>query len=322
LRPWVRRLLTRSLAILPALIVIGLAGHESIWPSEDGKSTVDANLFQLLVLSQVVLSFQLPFAIVPLVQSTSDPRRMGVFSNRGWLKIMAWACAIIVVALNGVFIVLQMGDWGEAIEAQGGQAWWIYATVGPVALALAGFLGWIAWYPLRLHPRDLSLPTPQLVGVRYHTIGVAVELEGADDAVLAQGAALAKAHEAKLVLIHVVEGAVADIYGAQTADRESQSDRERIAILVDHLKVDGVEVEGLLGYGTPVEELIRVVKEKKLDLLVLGTHGHRLIADLALGSTVAPLLHRLSIPVLVVPAAVGSLSSPKEPIATSSIEKI
>src|SRR5437764_1512888 len=75
-----------------------------------------------------------------------------------------------------------------------------------------------------------------------------------------------------------------------------------MAALAQHLREEGLEVHGLLGYGNPAEELVRLAGQERLDLLVLGTHGHRFLADLALGSTVAPVLHRLTIPVLVVPS--------------------
>jgi manganese transport protein len=92
LQPWLRRLVTRSLAIVPAALVIGIAG--------ENKAT------SLLILSQVVLSFQLPFAIIPLVQFTSDRNQMGEFVNRRWVTVVAWAVAGVVIALNGLLLLL------------------------------------------------------------------------------------------------------------------------------------------------------------------------------------------------------------------------
>ncbi|KQN26807.1 manganese transporter [Sphingomonas sp. Leaf33] len=83
---WLRRMVTRLLAIIPAAIVAGLYG-------ESGTA-------RLLVLSQVVLSLQLPFAMVPLVQLTGDPARMGPHANRGWLKYAAWMICAVVISLN------------------------------------------------------------------------------------------------------------------------------------------------------------------------------------------------------------------------------
>src|SRR5205807_10562515 len=133
-----------------------------------------------------------------------------------------------------------------------------------------------------------ALPAPAFPAVRYGRIGVAVEFAGADDPVLAQAAALARAHNARLFPIHVVEGPGAAFYGPETADLESRTDRRAMAELLKHLRDNGLEAEGLLGYGEPPRELVRLARERQLDLLVLGTHGHRFFADLALGQTVSP----------------------------------
>ena len=138
--------------------------------------------------------------------------------------------------------------------------------------------------------------------MRYRRIGVAVEFAPADEAVLIHAAALARQHGASLVLLHVVEGTGAALYGPETADLESQQDRRDMARLVDHIRGQGLGAEGALGFGRPADELVRLVAAHGLDVLVLGTHGHRFLADLALGSTVAPVLHRLTIPVVVVPS--------------------
>jgi manganese transport protein len=92
IKPWLRRLITRAMAIIPAVIVIGIMG--------DGAVT------RLLILSQVILSFQLPFAIIPLVQFTSDRAKMGEFTNRRWVTALAWATGAAVIGLNGLLLFL------------------------------------------------------------------------------------------------------------------------------------------------------------------------------------------------------------------------
>ncbi len=310
LRPWVRRLVTRLLAIVPALMVIALTGNGSTVGAVDA----DKSLLGLLIFSQVVLSFQLPFAIIPLVHFTNDRRRMGEFANGGWLKGLAWLCVAVVVGLNAALIVLQIERWAAELAKGGGNPWWIYGTAGPVALALAGFLGWVTIYPWlsRREEAPRAAPLPVLPRVRYRRIGVAVELEGTDDDVLAQAADLARAHQAQLVPIHVVEGFGAAFHGPATDAAESRSDRLRIQELADHLRQHGLTARGVLGYGKPADEITRIAREQHLDLLVVGSHGHRLLADLALGQTVAPLLHRLNIPVLVVPSR--SVDPPIPPV--------
>lgn len=84
--PWLRRLITRLLAIVPAVIVVAIAGSEGT--------------YQLLVLSQVILSFALPFAVVPLVRFSSSSVLMGPYASPMWLRVLAWAFSLFVVALN------------------------------------------------------------------------------------------------------------------------------------------------------------------------------------------------------------------------------
>jgi len=86
LSPWLRRLITRMLAILPAVLVIGFMGEKQVT--------------NLLILSQVILSFQLPFAVVPLVKFTSEKAKMGEFANRRWVAALAWAVAAAIILLN------------------------------------------------------------------------------------------------------------------------------------------------------------------------------------------------------------------------------
>jgi manganese transport protein len=91
LRPWLRRLITRLIAIVPAVIVTMIYG-------ESGTA-------KLLVLSQVILSLQLSFAVVPLVMFTSDHKKMGEFANPLWVKVLAWLTAAIIVTLNVKYLL-------------------------------------------------------------------------------------------------------------------------------------------------------------------------------------------------------------------------
>jgi manganese transport protein len=92
LKPWIRRLITRSIAIIPAILVIGIAG--------EGKLT------SLLILSQVVLSFQLPFAVIPLVKFTSQRSKMGEFVNSPFTTVTAWLVAAGILFFNGELLWL------------------------------------------------------------------------------------------------------------------------------------------------------------------------------------------------------------------------
>jgi manganese transport protein len=97
LKPWLRRLLTRLVAIVPALLTI-------VWFGE-GSTT------SLLILSQVILSLQLSFAVIPLIMFTSDRKLMGEFVNPTWLKVLAYAVATIIVGLNGWLLFQTFSGW-------------------------------------------------------------------------------------------------------------------------------------------------------------------------------------------------------------------
>jgi manganese transport protein len=86
IRPWLRRLITRLVAIIPAIVVIALYGERGTGP--------------LIILSQVVLSLQLPFAVFPLVLFTSDPHKMGAFVSPRWMQALAWLVAVVIAVLN------------------------------------------------------------------------------------------------------------------------------------------------------------------------------------------------------------------------------
>jgi len=86
IRPWLRRLITRLIAIIPAVVVILIYGEEGTGP--------------LLILSQVILSLQLPFAVFPLVMFTGEKAKMGPFASPAWVKALAWSVAIVIAALN------------------------------------------------------------------------------------------------------------------------------------------------------------------------------------------------------------------------------
>ncbi len=97
LRPWLRRLITRSIAIVPAIIVTALYGNSGV--------------AKLLIFSQVILSVQLSFAVVPLVIFTSNKKRMGEFVNPPWLKLLAWFVAVVIAVLNATLLYYTVRDW-------------------------------------------------------------------------------------------------------------------------------------------------------------------------------------------------------------------
>ena len=97
IRPWLRRLITRLIAIVPAALT-------AIFFGESGTA-------KLLILSQVILSLQLSFAVFPLVQFTSDRAKMGEFVNSRWLKALAYSVAVAIAGFNGWLLVQTLGAW-------------------------------------------------------------------------------------------------------------------------------------------------------------------------------------------------------------------
>src|SRR5690242_68610 len=131
MRPWLRRLITRMLAITPAALTIYISGEGSI--------------YKLLILSQVILSMQLPFAVIPLIHFTNDPRRMGSFANARWVRWLAWTTAAIIVALNVRLAAMALSDWLSGAGPWQTVLWFV--TV-PVVVGLALLLIWVTAEPL------------------------------------------------------------------------------------------------------------------------------------------------------------------------------
>ena len=289
-RPWLRRLVTRALAIIPAFIVIWLAGSHGT--------------FQLLLLSQVILSLQLPFAIIPLLQFTNDPRRMGEFTS-GWkIRATGWVTAVVVLGLNVWLAGQSISDW-----AAGAGSWapliWILSI--SICAALLGLLGWITVQPYRRVPsRPATLgveeQTRDLVTVqRYRQILVPLDHSRLDRLTLSHAAGLALRDNARLYLLHVEEGVTSQIYGSESSTAEVEAGREYLDSLVASLGEMKIDVETAIRHGSrPRTEIVNYAREIGADLLVMGAHGHRRLMDLIFGTTIDPVRHELNLPILVV----------------------
>lgn len=289
IRPWLRRLLTRLIAIVPAFICIHWFGEE--------------RLGDLLVLSQVVLSLQLGFAVIPLIHFTSDKQRMGEHAIGPWLQALAWISAIIIVGLNVRLVIQQLEEW---LLTLGPEGIWIWYTVVPVVIAAFLLLLYVAFKPFieseRPAKRHLHDSVPELQPPsrhRYARICIAVDFSSMDqrsiDAAMAQGG-----KEAEYMLIHITESATARYLGELSVDHESQRDAENLQRYVSRLKELGYRAWARTGHGHPVRAISAIVNTSECDLLVMGAHGHRGIKDLLLGATVDAVRHRVTVPVLIV----------------------
>lgn len=134
LKPWIRRLITRSLAIIPAVLIIRVTGE---------SETVN-----MLILSQVVLSMQLPFAIFPLISVTSDRKRMGGYANRTWVTIVGYVMGSLIAGLNVYLLYAAYRDFQAEHQSPALQ-------YGVIAFILAS-LGFVAWVQFFYKSRTVS----------------------------------------------------------------------------------------------------------------------------------------------------------------------
>lgn len=287
--PWMRRLLTRLIAIIPALITIIYFGEQAT-----GK---------LLILSQVILSLQLGFAVIPLIHFVSEKSKMKEFVIPVYVQIAAWISALIIVGLNARLVYSQVQDWLESSS----NPVLIWITVVPLILMAALLLLYITFRPLfkkshhekakvpHLEAKELILTEPK----PYKKIAVAVDFSKMDQLnitnAISQGG-----KRAHYLLIHIVESAGALMMKQEIQDFEFRSDQKNMEKYVDDLKSKGYDVELKIGYGNPKKAIPDLVNQYNADLLVIGAHGHRGFKDMILGTTVDSVRHRIHIPVLIV----------------------
>ncbi|MBK6911966.1 MAG: Nramp family divalent metal transporter [bacterium] len=288
IRPWLRRMITRSLAIVPAAFTIWILG-------EQGS-------YQLLILSQVVLSMQLPFAVIPLIQFTSDRRLMGEFASKLWVKILAWLAAAVIISLNIWLVITTLGEWIGT--APNGMEWY-HALVLAAAAGLGALLAYLITVPLfrRLARPEMVVPSfeiPVTANVQYKKIAVALEGTHSDRVLLAQALAMAEDQHAQLLLVHVADTVGPRVWQQESEDREVLADEIYLSRLQEELLARGIQAKPVLGYGNPPDEIVRLVKQEQAELLIIGTHGHRLIKDLLLGATATRVRHLIDIPVFMV----------------------
>lgn len=288
INPWIRRLLTRLLAIVPAIIVIYIYG--------------DNEVDSLLVLSQVILSMQLGFAIIPLIHFVSDKKTMGVYVIKPYIQFFAWLIAAVLVYLN---VRMVMNEASTVFSTSGSFGWKAVIIVG--GLIFVTLLAYTIIYPLvRKRARSVSIQmhgdVKELQALEvpvYKKIAVALDFSKHDPQVLSHAIGQGQPNTTYL-LIHIVESASARMLGSESADFETQTDAQRLEFYTEQLKSNGLQAVGRLGFKNRAKEIARLVKEENADLLVIGAHGHSGLKDWIYGETINSVRHELKIPVLVV----------------------
>ena len=288
LNPWIRRLLTRLVAIVPAVLVIGLMG----------EGRVD----ELLIFSQVILSLQLGFAVIPLIHFVSDKSTMGEFAIKSWVKILAWLVASILVYLNANLVF----DFAKAF---------LFGPT-PLFIKLLLILSILFFFALLLYIIIFPMIQSKKKQERTALHGAAVELDWttaapidriaiavdftAGDANLIKSA-ISQAHAGtELILIHVVESVTASYFQEISDDEESRKDKERLELYAATLSEKGYQVQYVVGYKNRVKEIVRIVIATEAQLLVMGAHHHYGWKDYFFGETIESVRHKVKIPVFIV----------------------
>lgn len=288
INPIIRRLITRMLAILPAFFVILYFG--------------EAHIDRLLILSQVVLSLQLGFAVIPLIHFVSDKETMGDFVIKTPTKILAWLIAMVLIYLNVRMVVSEIK---QAITNDMSMVWLI--VIGASIIFFIALFILMTVLPLikkrkkvetaRMHAnagvlQKFTIPT-------LNCIAVALDFSNNDENLIAN--ALSQGNETtKFLLLHIVESPSARAFGENSDDLETRKDKLHLQSYVEQLRNKGFIVEGKLGYKHRTREIVRIVKEGNADMLVMGAHLHSGLLDYLYGETVDKVRHKLRIPVLIV----------------------
>ena len=287
INPLLRRLITRLLAIIPALIVILIYGEE--------------NVDKLLIFSQVILSLQLGFAIIPLIHFVSDKKTMGIFAIKPLIKIVSWLVAFVLVFLNLKMLGNEvMGVFENAVL-------WPKILVVLGGILCLGLLLYIILHPfisktklpssIQIHPQMDNLITLNIP--IFKKVAIALDFSINDEKLLAYAIGQGK-EDTHYLLIHIVESTSATIFGNESDDYETRNDKERMDSYVAQLQERGLNAEGYIGYKNRAKEIVRIVKGINADMLVMGAHGHTGLKDFIYGQTVNTVRHELKIPVLIV----------------------
>jgi len=290
INPWMRRLLTRLIAIVPAVIVILLLG--------------DKMVDEMLIFSQVILSMQLAFAVIPLIHFVSDKKKMGSFAIKKSVATAAWLVALVIVALN---LQLVADAVLEVYHSSGHILLKILVVTGAIAMVVLLFI--TSFYPLRrratgrpggsIHTQlQHHLSAQQGSTAPFHTIALALDYSAQDMLVLQYAQKLA-GPGSRLVLIHIVESAQAKMQGKDSLDAETLSDQQQLEAYATFLREQGYAATPVLGFRTRTSEIARIVREENAGLLVVGSHGHSGFKDWLFGETINQLRHRVSIPIFI-----------------------
>ncbi len=289
LQPWIRRLLTRLIAIIPAFITILILGEEATG--------------RLLILSQVILSLQLGFAVIPLIHFVSNKNKMGEFVIPNWQKILSWIAAITIISLNVKLVYAEI--FNLLISSK--NIILISFTIVPVCVFCFLMLLYILIIPFIIKEKKYSSkefhntfkPLNLNINTSPKSIAVTVDFSSSDNKAINKAVEI-RNNQAKLILIHILESTNAMVYGENACDLEREEDFKKLKLYQNQLLKENIETEIQLGFGNPKLAIPELILKNNCDVLVMGTHGHKTMKDIILGSTIDSIRHEIKITLVLV----------------------
>jgi manganese transport protein len=286
--PAIRRLITRLLAVIPAFLVIWISGE-----SQAGS---------LLVFSQVILSFQLGFALIPLIHWVSSERIMGNFRIRVFTRFLSWIAVVIIIGLNGKLLYDSMNGYISGLH----NPFILFFVILPLFVGAVLLLFYILVEPFIRHELRARFKPAHEFGIEinlekpkpFRKIAIPVDFSPVDQVALnyaiSQGG-----KEAEYVLIHVVESAGARFLRSEITDLESADDQGFINRYADFLRARGYKSNTMIGYGMAGSVIPDVVSQVDADLLVMSSHKKGRFHRFFKGTTIANVQQRISIPMII-----------------------
>ncbi len=284
--PVLRRMITRLIAIIPAVLVILIAGEKSVG--------------SLLIFSQVLLSMQLAFAVVPLIHFVSDRKRMGKFTISPLVQGISWLVAALIAVLNFKLVFEQAETW---IKSGSSTLLNILIVSGGLGLFLLLLLTVIYPFVLKRRKSTMDVHTPMknivvLSVPEFKTVALALDYSDTDNNVIRYAFKLGEP-DTRFVLIHITESASSSMMESEAEDFETRRDRIRMEAYMRLFEEKGYAVQYEIGIKKRTREIARICREQKADLLIVGSHGHKGLKDLIFGETVNKVRHLVTIPVFV-----------------------
>ena len=289
LQPWIRRLLTRLIAIIPAFITILILGEGATG--------------RLLILSQVILSLQLGFAVIPLIHFVSDKNKMGEFVIPNWQKILSWIAAITIISLNVKLVYTEIFN----LLLNSKNIILISFTIIPICLFCLLMLIYILIIPFIMKEKkysnkefhDAFKPLNLNINTSPKCIAVTVDFSSSDNKAINKAIELSN-NQSKLILIHILESTNAMVYGENAFDLEREEDFQKLKLYQNQLLKENIVTEIQLGFGNPKLAIPELILKNNCDILVMGTHGHKTMKDIILGATIDSIRHEIKITLVLV----------------------